>query len=134
MKQIVQWHLSNDVVDNISTYLSVNFEDELEPSLQYGNSVEKGPFGEVNLERRDSSQAWIPSQCWIAALMWHYIVKANEENFQFDLEKIDEKLILGKNVLDQLSVSMRTAKGSKKEPGQLFREHANCERFAPDGE
>ena len=29
---------------------------------------------------------------------------------------------------------MRTAKGSKKVPVQLFREHANCERFAPDGE
>jgi predicted 2-oxoglutarate/Fe(II)-dependent dioxygenase YbiX len=43
----------------------------------------------LNEEIRTSSQVWIPSSHWIAGFLWHYITRANNQNFCYDISSID---------------------------------------------
>ena len=38
---------------------------------------------------RKSSNAWIDGSNWVGGFVWHYIMKANRENFMYDIEGID---------------------------------------------
>mgnify|MGYP001264439160 CR=1 FL=1 len=38
---------------------------------------------------RDSAHAWIPTNYWISGFLWHYIGRANRENFLYDITQID---------------------------------------------
>ena len=43
----------------------------------------------LNKEKRNSQNAWIPTTHWCAGFLWHYIQRANRENFMYDLRNID---------------------------------------------
>jgi PKHD-type hydroxylase len=43
----------------------------------------------LNKEKRNSQNAWIPTQHWVGGFIWHYIERANRENFLYDLRNID---------------------------------------------
>ena len=38
---------------------------------------------------RKSSNAWIDGSNWVAGFVWYYIMKANRENFMYDIEGLD---------------------------------------------
>ena len=38
---------------------------------------------------RKSGNAWIEGSNWVAGFVWYYIMKANRENFMYDIEGID---------------------------------------------
>ena len=38
---------------------------------------------------RKSSNAWIDGSNWVGGFVWHYIMKANRENFMYNIEDID---------------------------------------------
>ena len=38
---------------------------------------------------RKSRNAWIDGSNWVAGFVWYYIMKANRENFMYDIEGID---------------------------------------------
>ena len=38
---------------------------------------------------RKSSNAWIDGSNWVGGFVWHYIMRANRENFMYDIEGID---------------------------------------------
>jgi PKHD-type hydroxylase len=38
---------------------------------------------------RQSQHVWIPSAHWIGGFLWHYIQRANKENFLYDITGID---------------------------------------------
>ena len=38
---------------------------------------------------RNSRNAWIDSSTWVGGFVWHYIMRANRENFMYDIEGID---------------------------------------------
>ena len=43
----------------------------------------------LNKEKRNSQNAWIPTTHWVGGFLWHYIQRANRENFLYDLRCID---------------------------------------------
>lgn len=78
------WYYSSmpeEIVNIIEKDLSINYDSSVSESYLYG--------GEVNKEKRNSKNTWVPSEHWIGGFMWHYITRANRENFLYDLRCID---------------------------------------------
>lgn len=84
--QSIWYHtnLPNKVIDIIEEDLSENFDDKLQDSR-----VGAGDYGTVDKDKRNARNAWIPTTHWVAGFVWHYVQKANRENFCFDLTNID---------------------------------------------
>ena len=57
------------------------------------DSVVRDEVGNPALEEtkgvRKSSNAWIDGGNWVSGFVWYYIMKANRENFMYDIEGID---------------------------------------------
>ena len=73
--------LPEKVVDLIEEDLSEKFEPQMGDSKLYGDALNK--------EKRNSQNAWIPTTHWCAGFLWHYIQRANRENFLYNLRNID---------------------------------------------
>ena len=54
-------------------------------SRLYGDSL--------NRDKRNSQNAWIPTTHWIGGFIWHYVQRANRENFLYDIRNIDGESI-----------------------------------------
>ena len=46
-------------------------------------------FGGLTLDKRDSKTAWIASNHWVVGLSYHYVLRANRENFLYDIIGFD---------------------------------------------
>lgn len=46
-------------------------------------------FGGVTLEKRDSRTCWVPSLHWTVGFCYHYVLRANRENFLYDIAGFD---------------------------------------------
>lgn len=77
--------LPKKVVDILTEDLEESFDDKMSDSKLMGNHQNK--------ERRNSSNAWIPTHHWIGGFVWSYIERANRENFLYDLRNIDGESI-----------------------------------------
>lgn len=80
------WYFTNlptDVVSIIENDLSKRYDDKLDDSRLDGNSVNK--------DKRNSKNSWVPTTEWIGGFIWHYIQRANRENFLYDLRNIDSE-------------------------------------------
>lgn len=42
---------------------------------------------------RNSSHVWVSTDHWIVGFLWHYVMKANRENFLYDLTHIDAETV-----------------------------------------
>lgn len=42
---------------------------------------------------RNSQNAWIPTTHWVGGFLWHYIQRANRENFLYDIRNIEGESI-----------------------------------------
>ena len=74
--------LPEEVVKIVEKDLSINFDGQMADSkLSHGDALNK--------EKRNSQNAWIPTTHWLGGFMWHYIQRANRENFLYDLRCID---------------------------------------------
>ena len=73
--------LPEDIVDILDKDLYNNFDHEMKDSKLHGDKLNK--------EKRNSKNTWIPTNHWIAGFLWHYVCKANRENFLYDLTHID---------------------------------------------
>jgi PKHD-type hydroxylase len=73
--------LPKDIVDIIEKDLTEKFD------LSMGDSKLQGDA--LNKEKRNSQNAWIPTHHWVAGFLWHYVQRANRENFLYDLRNID---------------------------------------------
>ena len=73
--------IPSDLMDIIEESLSRDFDGNMQISRLSGNSED--------LDRRNSRNAWIPTNHWLGGLMWHYYKKANDEFFHYDLDQID---------------------------------------------
>lgn len=67
----------------------------LNESKLFENNLEKSQLvdKEIDPTRRDSMSFWIPSTHWIAGFCYHYILKANEENFKYKINSFEDKFI-----------------------------------------
>ena len=73
--------LPTNVVDIIEEDLKNEYDPQLSQSEIYGRTVD--------ISKRNSENTWIPSSHWIAGFLWHYVQRANRENFLYDLRNID---------------------------------------------
>lgn len=73
--------LPKDIIKTLGEDLSDNFD------LTMGDS--KLLEEQINKKIRNSQNAWISSEHWIAGFLWHYVNKANRDNFLYDLTHID---------------------------------------------
>ena len=73
--------LPKDIVNILDDYVSENFDSEMRDSELLGKYKDKN--------KRNSENAWIDTNHWIAGFIWHYVNKANRENFRYDLTNID---------------------------------------------
>lgn len=78
------WYFSDlpeKVIDIIERDLTDSFDNQMADSRLYGDALNK--------EKRNSQNAWIPTTHWVGGFVWHYIQRANRENFLYDLRCID---------------------------------------------
>lgn len=81
------WYYSNipnKIIDIIEEDLAENFDPQLQDSRVGG-----GDYGTVDKDKRNAKNAWIPTTHWVSGFVWHYIQRANRENFLYDLTNID---------------------------------------------
>ena len=78
------WYFSDipeKVVSLIEEDLSLKFDQDMGDSRLMGDALNK--------DKRNSQNAWVPTNHWLGGFMWHYISRANRENFLYDLRCID---------------------------------------------
>ena len=78
------WYYTNlpeNIVDIIEKDLKETFDPQMADSRLQGDALNK--------EKRNSQNAWIPTDHWVAGFLWHYVQRANRENFLYDLRNID---------------------------------------------
>lgn len=73
--------LSEELVNILERDATESFEQKMKDSRLQGD--------EINKSKRKSQNTWIPTSHWIGGFLWHYIQKANRENFLYDLRNID---------------------------------------------
>ena len=73
--------IPTDIVDIIERDVSDKFDDQMADSKLSGDNLNK--------DKRNSQNAWIPTDYWLGGFMWHYVQRANRENFLYDLKCID---------------------------------------------
>ena len=69
------------IVKIIEEDLSEKFDAQMADSKLGGDILNK--------DKRNSQNAWIPTAHWVGGFIWHYIMRANRENFLYDLRCID---------------------------------------------
>ena len=77
------WYFTDLPQDTINTLEKelCKYDSKLEESRLHGNVLDKG--------KRKSTNWWLSSDSWIAGFLWHYVQKANRNNFLYDLTHID---------------------------------------------
>lgn len=73
--------LPEDLVDILERDAVDNFESQMADSRLHGDALNK--------DKRNSQNAWIPTSHWIGGFIWHYVQRANRENFLYDIRNID---------------------------------------------
>ena len=77
--------MSQELIDILERDASQTFEDQMADSRLHGDALNK--------EKRNSQNAWIPTTHWIGGFIWHYVQRANRENFLYDIRNIDGESI-----------------------------------------
>ena len=73
--------IPKDVVDIIERDLTEKFDPSMQDSRLHGDALNK--------DKRNSQNTWIPSHYWVSGFLWHYVERANRENFLYNLKCID---------------------------------------------
>jgi len=79
-----QTRLPQEIIDIIERNLAQEYD-----SLLVDSKVGDGLYGTLNKDKRNAKNSWIPDQHWVSGFIWHYVQKANRENFLYDLTQID---------------------------------------------
>ena len=80
------WYYTNlpsEIIDTIANDLAVNYDSSMAESQLASGNLDKN--------HRNSHNSWIPTTHWLGGFMWHYIERANRENFLYDLKCIDNE-------------------------------------------
>jgi len=81
--QSIWYHtdLNPKIIGIIEEDLSENFDSQMGDSRLMGDALNK--------DKRNSKNAWVPTHHWLGGFIWHYVQRANRENFLYDLRNID---------------------------------------------
>ena len=89
------WYFSDlpeKIVDVLVDYSSDKFDDDLINST-VGSLSPDNTVGNEEFKIRKSKNTWISTNCWIGGFIWHYVMRANRENFLYDLTNIEQESI-----------------------------------------
>lgn len=78
------WYFSDlpeKIIETIEEDLTDKFQEQMGDSKLMGDAL--------NRDKRNSKNAWVPTTHWTAGLVWHYVERANRENFLYDIRNID---------------------------------------------
>lgn len=75
--------LPKEVIDIVEKDLKLNFDSKIKDSMTTGNVLDK--------QVRNSKNCWKPTSHWLGGFLWHYVERANRENFLYDLRCIDNE-------------------------------------------
>ena len=90
MAHLVYWTFSeipSEMVDVLVKDLK-KYDKAIEGSVVRDPATNE-PSLEATKGIRKSGNAWIDGSNWVAGFVWYYIMKANHENFMYDIEGID---------------------------------------------
>ena len=73
--------LPSGVINLLYKDLIDKYEEDMQRSSLSGNFTDD--------EIRKSKNSWLSTNHWIAGFLWHYVHKANRENFLYDISHID---------------------------------------------
>lgn len=85
--------LPNDIIKIMKKDLLQNFDKEINQSPVFiknkNNQDASIGFDKV----RNSKHTWVSSSHWTGGFLWHYVERANRENFLYDLKCLDHEII-----------------------------------------
>ena len=76
-----QTELNPKIIEIIEEDLTDKFQQQMGDSRLMGDAL--------NRDKRNSKNAWVPTTHWTAGFVWHYVERANRENFLYDIRNID---------------------------------------------
>lgn len=76
--------LPKDIIDILTKDLEKFSEDAVDSTI-----LNTG----IKYQSRKSKNSWISTNHWIGGFIWHYIKRANDENFLYDIRNIDGESI-----------------------------------------
>jgi len=79
-----QTEISEELVNLIQKDIQ-HYENDMDVSRLAGNNI--------NEDKRKSHNAWIPTSHWVGGMIWHYVERANRENFFYDIDCIEGETI-----------------------------------------
>ena len=94
MAHLVYWTFSeipSEMIDILVKDLK-KYDKAIEESVVRDPATNE-PSLEATKGIRKSGNAWIEGSNWVAGFVWYYIMKANRENFMYDIEGIDSNEI-----------------------------------------
>ena len=77
--------IPEDLIEILERDATETFDGQMGDSILHGNALD--------IDKRNSQNAWIPTTHWIGGFLWHYISRANRENFLYDIRNIDGESI-----------------------------------------
>ena len=78
-----QTQLPNNIIKTIIEEVNGIDDNDFEDS-----KVNKTKSGTIDSEIRQSKHYWIDSTSWVGGFLWSYIIRANQENFLYDISNI----------------------------------------------
>ena len=85
--------LPDDIIAIIEKELVENFDKNVGSSPVFTKSEDHRDI-EAGFDKvRNSKHAWVSSSHWIGGFLWHYVERANRENFLYDLKCLDNETI-----------------------------------------
>ena len=80
-----QTSMPPEIIEIMEKSLKERFDDKMQDSRLTGNRI--------NRDKRNSQNTWVPAADWVGGFLWHYISRANRENFLYDITNIDQESI-----------------------------------------
>lgn len=75
--------IPEDIISILEEDIFKKFNDDMLDSKLAGDRLNK--------DKRNSKNAWIPTNHWIGGFLWHYVERANRENFLYDIRNVDSE-------------------------------------------
>ena len=90
------WYFSdlpNDIIKIMKKDLLQNFDKEIDQSPVFVKNKNNQDAGIGFDKVRNSKHTWVSSSHWTGGFLWHYVERANRENFLYDLKCLDHEII-----------------------------------------
>lgn len=77
--------IPDDIINILEKDISENYSSDFKESELYKGIIDK--------KKRNSKNTWIPTSHWMCGFLWHYVGRANRENFLYDITNIDQESV-----------------------------------------